>query len=363
VKVTDLRTRCRGKVVGMTIDSETEEAVQIEVEVLKHVRDQQYCIQFFEEYQEGPFSYIVMERCEASLRQAFETLSELNERTLVHFVRGMLQALAGIHSLKVVHRDIKPDNFLCSGDGMQVKLCDFGLAKIMPSATCSSLSGVYGTAPFMSPEMLGKRGYGAATDLWSVGVIVYVMLFGRFPYEPERHNHTAMKQAIVAGVPAPSYKLSVKIGKAQTPDVSKEVVAFVRELLDRGPIRRPSAKQAMQTLWISLPDTADIRSARCLRPMFHAAKRIGAFHPKAQAQETDPPDDVDVMLSRFQARSGSRKNTKDSIVTSTSSKLKSNVPVCDSQVSTAAGSSGGSRGSLPSKICRNTSNVGRTATP
>mmetsp|Transcript_15637 Transcript_15637/g.30755 ORF Transcript_15637/g.30755 Transcript_15637/m.30755 type:complete len:418 (+) Transcript_15637:52-1305(+) len=361
VKVTDLRTNTRGKVVDAAIESETEEAVRNEVEVLKHVRDQQYCIQFYQEYKEGVLSYIVTERCEFSLRQAFESLPELNERTIVHFVRGMLQGLAGIHSVLVVHRDIKPDNFLCSGKDLQVKLCDFGLAKIMPSATCS-LSGIYGTAPFMSPEMLGKTGYGAATDLWSLGVIVYVLLFGRFPYMPEKHSHNAMKLAILLGVPVPSYELSMKKEKAQQPDISKEVIAFVRKLLDRDPVVRPSAKQALQMRWISLPDAADTRSARCLQPMFQKAKRIGAFHPRAQAKDVNQPGDVDVMLSQLRAKHGSRKSTKESrrstkdTTTSTHSMKELSVMV-DSQVSTVAGSSGGSRRSHASKTYRHISKV------
>mmetsp|Transcript_67542 Transcript_67542/g.130506 ORF Transcript_67542/g.130506 Transcript_67542/m.130506 type:complete len:471 (+) Transcript_67542:55-1467(+) len=361
VKVTDLRTNTRGKVVDAAIESETEEAVRNEVEVLKYVRDEQHCIQFLQEYREGVLSYIVTERCEFSLCQAFESMSELNERTLVHFVRGMLRALMGIHSLLVVHRDIKPDNFLCTGKDMQVKLCDFGLAKILPSATCSSLSGVYGTAPFMSPEMLSKTGYGAATDVWSVGVIVYVMIFARFPYEPDKRTAKAMKLAILSGSPVPSYTLPVKKDRAQKPDVSKEVTLFMRRLLDRNPVFRPSAKQALQMLWISLPDAANVRSARCLQPTFQAAKRIGAFHPKAHAPRDDQPDGVDVMLSQLRAKHGRRKNSKDTTISTYSTKELSVMG--DSQVSTAAESSGASPRNHASKTCRHASNVRRMATP
>jgi len=269
-----------------------------------------------------------MERCELSLRQALESLPELNENMLVPFVRGMLQALEVIHDARVVHCDIKPDNFLCSGDNMTVKLCDFGLAKIMPSANCSSLSGVFGTAPYMSPEMIANRGYGATTDVWSIGVFVHVMIFGRFPYEPERHNHKAMKQAILSGVPEPSYKMPKAVNKkAQKPDVSKDVISFMRELLERNPVSRPSAKQALHMLWISSPETAETRSARCLQQTFEAAKKIGAFHPKAQAQADDQPDGFDVMLSRLQAKYVSRQNSKDTLSTKASSRLNSKATV------------------------------------
>jgi serine/threonine protein kinase len=309
IKITDLRkpSSRRGAAVKYgSIDPEQEEAVQMEVEVLKHIRDKDYCVQYHEECREGVLSYIVMERCERSLRQAFESLPALNERTLAPFVRGMLRALEVIHDARVVHRDIKPDNFLCSGEYMTVKLCDFGLAKIMTSATRSSCTGVFGTAPFMSPEMIGNRGYGVKTDLWSVGVIVYVMLFGRFPYEPERHNHNAMKKAIHSGIPAPSYRLT-KEERTQKPCVSKDAKAFMQELLDRNPVVRPSAKRALNMHWMSLPDSLETRSTRDLTDTFQKAKRIGAFHPRAQVQDDDPLDFIDMMLKGLQAGRAGRK--------------------------------------------------------
>jgi serine/threonine protein kinase len=320
VKVTDLRATCQGNVAGATNDPKTEEVVQTEVEVLKQVRDKDCCIQLYEACKEGVLSYIIMELCEFSLCQAFESLPELNERTIVRCVKGMLQALEVLHDAKIVHRDIKPDNFLCSGEDMQVKLCDFGLAKVMTSEACSLLSGVVGTPPFMSPEMIGNTGYGTATDVWSLGVTVYVMLFGCFPYEPEGRNKSAMKEAILLDSPAPSYKLSkaVKEETTQKPDISKDAIAFMRELLDRSPICRPSAKEAQHMLWISLPETAETRSARCLQPTFQAAKEIGAFHPWARAQKEDQPDGFDAKLSPLQAKHASRQSSKGTVSTTAS---------------------------------------------
>lgn len=97
-------------------------------------------------------------RCEVDLRR---------------LVVEMLLGVAHVHSVHVVHRDIKPENFLLGGDGgRRVKLCDFGLAAELPPG--GLLSGVFGTSPYMSPEMAAGRGHGLATDLWSYGVCVHL---------------------------------------------------------------------------------------------------------------------------------------------------------------------------------------------
>merc|ERR1719428_1666918 len=99
-------------------------------------------------------------------------------------VQQMFLAVSEVHALKMLHRDVKPDNFLV-GPGATVKLCDFGFARRFPSGP-ACVRGVFGTAPFMSPEMIMGLEYGAPTDVWSLGVVLYVLLCGEFPYMPEK---------------------------------------------------------------------------------------------------------------------------------------------------------------------------------
>ncbi|CAE7572286.1 Prkd1 [Symbiodinium natans] len=77
----------------------------------------------------------------------------------------------------------RPDNFLWGGpDNSVLKLCDYGLAVMMPKT--GKLSGVFGTAPYMAPEMLRSEGYDFLADVWSIGSVAYLLVFGSFPYSP-----------------------------------------------------------------------------------------------------------------------------------------------------------------------------------
>lgn len=327
MKITDLRGT---KKESEDIDMRTKRAVDKEVAVLRHIGVQQYCVNFHEDYMEGVLSYIIMERCDVSFLQALERSPELTEKTMTRFIQEMLQALDAIHRNRVVHRDIKPDNFLCNGADFQIKLCDFGLAEILPSSSQTDLKGVYGTAPFMSPEMLSTTGYGALTDIWSLGIIVYVLLFGQFPYQPVESTAKAMKAAILAGVPVPTFKPRESRSK---PDlaltkISEDAVTFLRALLERDSRRRPTAERALQLRWMGCPKSSESWSLPSLRPMLYAAKRTGAFDTRGM-NENDKSS-IDIMLIGLQAKQYKHNLpgiSGDKVERSDSEASSSNAPV------------------------------------
>mmetsp|Transcript_45620 Transcript_45620/g.109259 ORF Transcript_45620/g.109259 Transcript_45620/m.109259 type:complete len:471 (+) Transcript_45620:42-1454(+) len=300
VKITDLRGH--RKEDKEAVDPRIKRSVEKEVLILRRVGAQEYCVNFYEDYMEGPLSYIVMERCDVTLLQALERSPELTENTLVRIIREMLQGMHNVHQLGVVHRDIKPDNFLCTGEDFTVKLCDFGLAEVLSSPS-TELKGVYGTAPFMSPEMLGATGYAAATDVWSLGVIAYVLLLGQFPYQPIETNAKAMKAAILAGVPAPSFRprASLDVGGGGS-RLSAPALAFLHSTLNRNKAARPTAAGALKLPWLAEPVNCDAQwSAPSLRPMLYAAKRAGAFDTRG-VDANDKGNPVDTMLHSLQAK-------------------------------------------------------------
>jgi serine/threonine protein kinase len=159
----------------------------------------------------------------------------------------MRQVLVGVeylHSIQVVHRDIKPENILCQKREwpFQVKLTDFGLSNIIDNEKDNSnaLLSHVGTSFYLAPEVVGKKGYGPGVDVWACGVVLYIMLCGRFPFW---------------GKTDIEYLNSLQRGPDMQGEgwssVSEEGRKFVRQLLDLNPNKRPSATEALGSPWIT----------------------------------------------------------------------------------------------------------------
>jgi len=280
---------------GPLINAKLKRAAEKEASFLKHVGGLEHCVSAFDFAIEGTLAYIVMERCDLTLLRLLEQLPSLREASLARIFSEMCQALASIHGLGIVHRDIKPDNFLCVGEASTIKLCDFGLAEGESRGSDQGLTGVYGTAPFMSPEMLSGTGYDSKTDLWSLGVIMYVICLGQFPYIPAKTSASAMKAAILVGVPAPSFRPKTSLDLSNGSPISECLKDLIRELLERDCAARATADHALRHEWFS-PGAE--RTTFPLRPMLYSAKRVGAFDVGAAPVE----DALDVELKGLQAQ-------------------------------------------------------------
>uniref|UniRef100_A0A7S0EH67 non-specific serine/threonine protein kinase n=1 Tax=Hanusia phi TaxID=3032 RepID=A0A7S0EH67_9CRYP len=100
---------------------------------------------------------------------------EVPEERVRLLVHQMAKALAHIHSKRMLHRDLKPDNVLLSGDGMEIKVTDFGLACVASSAGANSRAG---TLTYSSPEKAGSKGYDSKDDIWALGCILVELITG-----------------------------------------------------------------------------------------------------------------------------------------------------------------------------------------
>jgi serine/threonine protein kinase len=212
------------------------ELAMLEVDVWRAVGRHSSVAELRRVFSDSRVVFMVMERCECTVTQKVDSNLELLQSGLPHLLHQMLLGLEACHQASVVHRDVKPDNYLIGLDGRTVKLCDFNLsARLAPGQT---LKGEFGTAPFMSPEMLTAR-HGIETDVWSYGVMAYFMLFGELPYIPQETTSKAAMAVIRAGVPAPRYLSSTHR------DRGIDSMSFCRDLLQREPSQRCSARDAL----------------------------------------------------------------------------------------------------------------------
>ncbi|MDQ3793011.1 MAG: Stk1 family PASTA domain-containing Ser/Thr kinase [Actinomycetota bacterium] len=138
------------------------------------------------------------------------------------------EALYAAHNRGIIHRDIKPRNILITDSG-DVKVTDFGIARAADATTTSHLGDILGTAKYMSPEQAMGERVGPASDLYSLGVVLYEMLTGGVPFEVETPADVSAKHA--AGEPPPH-------PRDVNPEISEGMDALVAKLLARDPAER-----------------------------------------------------------------------------------------------------------------------------
>mmetsp|Transcript_81372 Transcript_81372/g.128122 ORF Transcript_81372/g.128122 Transcript_81372/m.128122 type:complete len:400 (+) Transcript_81372:59-1258(+) len=248
---------------------------------------------------EGDYNVMVIDLLGPSLEDLVSFCNrKFTLKTVLMIADQMINRIEYVHAKNFIHRDIKPDNFLVGGDdGTTVKLGDFGLSAMFPKPG-SKLTGVYGTAPFMCPEMLDGRSYDEKSDVWSVAVVVYAMLFGNFPYMPKEQSSKGMKKAILDGAPpkfAPATKSTSENANLRTDNA----VSFVQTLLNRDPETRPAAQATLSMPYmVGARDNSHAAGVTLpsLRPVLHMAKKVGAFEVRDPSRETG----IDAILNQLQ---------------------------------------------------------------
>jgi len=177
------------------------------------------------------------------------------------YFKQVLLGMAYCHARKLVHRDIKLENLLLTGDRQTVKIADFGLAKNVSEDAAKT---VIGTAKYVAPEMLAGAEYdGFKSDIWSCGVCLYCMTECRFPFTKAGndgvgghgvHQTTAGNLRLMKDLQAANYILK--------PERSPEYVEFLKRLLCPDVASRYTAAQALMDPWILAGEDPAINQAK-----------------------------------------------------------------------------------------------------
>jgi hypothetical protein len=176
-----------------------------------------------------------------TLRDAFRH-GELDAPGAVEAAAQVLEALGHAHGKGIVHRDVKPANVMLeAGEGVSVRVLDFGLAQLSEAETLTAAGDVPGTLAYIAPERLDGKGATGAADVWSVGVILWEALAGRHPFWAASPLETARR--IRAGAPPLA---------SQRPDLPRELCAAVDRMLALEPQRRPRAERVAGVLRTAL---------------------------------------------------------------------------------------------------------------
>jgi fused-like protein len=123
---------------------------------------------------------MITEFAQGELFEILEDDRNLPENEVRKIAMQLVHALYYLHSHRIIHRDMKPQNILISANGI-VKLCDFGFARSMSNNTIV-LTSIKGTPLYMAPELVQELPYNHTVDLWSLGVIIYELFVGTPPF-------------------------------------------------------------------------------------------------------------------------------------------------------------------------------------
>lgn len=218
-----------------------EEALKVEVKVLEMVKHTNI-VHLKEVFDCSKTFYMVMEEMKGG--ELFDRIVEKEKYTegeAAQVVVTLAKALKYCHGLGVVHRDLKPENLLyaTSAEDSEIKIADFGLAKLLNGE--SMMQTACGTPGYVAPEILEGKVYDEAVDIWSLGVIAYILLCGFPPFYDE--NNAALFTAIKSGsfdYPSPYWD-----------SVSNNAKDLINKMLIVDPKKRLTANDVINHPWIS----------------------------------------------------------------------------------------------------------------
>ncbi|KAI9564920.1 hypothetical protein GHT06_008661 [Daphnia sinensis] len=169
------------------------------------------------------------------------------EKHVVRLLRQVLAGLLFLHNFDIAHLDLKPQNLLLTGPFPEcdIKLCDFGIARHI--ARGADMREILGTPDYVAPEILNYEPISLATDMWSVGVLAYVLLTGCTPFGGETKQETFCNIT----------RCQLEFPDELFQDVSPTAIEFISNLLTHDPSTRLTAQCCLHHSWLNIGPSAD----------------------------------------------------------------------------------------------------------
>ena len=183
-----------------------------------------------------------------------KTNYKLSEHHTCEIIHKLSMAIYYIHSYGILHRDLKPSNILMTdhSEKADIRLLDFGLGKIVgPNQKCTE---PYGTLSFVAPEVLKGKPYDKSVDLWSIGIITFLLLCGYLPFDDKHSEREIARQTIQDPVP---------FHNSIWNKFSHEAKQFVDGLLKKKPEERLTITQVLEHPWIKKFSKVPDRRLKC----------------------------------------------------------------------------------------------------
>ena len=215
---------------------------QTELNLLR-TTDHPNIIKLYDIYEDNKYIYLIMEECNGgeffdSLAKRAKEKNMYTEKECARIFRQILEAVNYLHAHGVCHRDLKPENILFSNvaDDSSLKLIDFGLSKVLDGE--GNMKKTVGTTFYMAPEVI-QGNYNEKCDIWSCGIILYIMLCGKPPFYSQ--DEEELKKKICS--------MKYNFDYPEFKKVSQDAINLIKKILV-GPEQRLSAAEILADPWI-----------------------------------------------------------------------------------------------------------------
>lgn len=231
------------KIEKKRLQPHDHKALESEVAILQKCKGQAHILDFMDFYDEDRYYYLVTEEIKGG--ELFDRICDkvvYTEAEARDLIKILLNTLAFLHNKSIAHRDLKPENLLLKSkeDDSDVVLADFGFATYCDG---KSLNQVCGTPDYVAPEIISNQLYDFSCDIWSAGVIAYILLGGYPPFQARDDNRDELFRVIKRG--------KFKFHDEYWGEISDDAKDLIRSMLTVNPTERPSAQKLLRHKWMS----------------------------------------------------------------------------------------------------------------
>ncbi|KAM6426515.1 death-associated protein kinase 2 isoform 1-T1 [Liasis olivaceus] len=264
------------------------EEIEREVNILQRILHTNI-IQLHEVYENKTDVVLILELVSGG--ELFDFLAQkesLSEEEATRFIKQILDGVNYLHTRKIAHFDLKPENIMLLDKNLpipHIKLIDFGLAHEIEEGV--EFKNIFGTPEFVAPEIVNYEPLGLAADLWSIGVITYILLSGASPFLGET------KQETLANITAVNYDFDEEFF-SHTSDLAKD---FIRKLLVKDTRKRLTIQEALRHPWITSKEGTKAQDSKRAEDRPLKTKWLREYTIKSHSSM--PPNNTYATFERF----------------------------------------------------------------
>ncbi|KAK9714980.1 hypothetical protein RND81_06G135200 [Saponaria officinalis] len=269
---------CKSILKRKLVTKNDKDDLRREIQILQHLSGQGNIVAFKDVFEDTQSVHVVMELCVGG--ELFDRIiaqGHYSEQAAAKICRQVVEVVRVCHFMGVLHRDLKPENFLLASkdDDVMLKATDFGLSVFIEEGRV--YRDLVGSAYYVAPEVL-RRNYGKEIDIWSAGIILYILLCGVPPFWAE--TESGIFDAILSG--------GIDFDRDPWPSISNSAKDLVRKMLNPDPKKRITPEEVLEHPWMKEGGDASDKpidsAVLCRMKQFRAMNKLKKLALKVIAQ-------------------------------------------------------------------------------